>query len=59
MRKRNKEREGDFIEVEIAQSVYAYCRLTCEASYAFYDFTSPSPIEDVSVLAGKAFFIRI
>lgn len=57
MRSRKKEREGDFIQVEIAPSTYAYCRYAYPAEFIFYDFISNTPLVDIGVLADKKFIL--
>jgi hypothetical protein len=52
---RKRERDGDFIEAEIAPSVYCYARFVDICAFVFYDFTSEVPLDDVRVLAGKDF----
>jgi hypothetical protein len=59
MRARKKEREGDFIQVEIAPSTYAYCRYVYPAEFMFYDFLSSAPLVDISVLVDKSFILGI
>jgi hypothetical protein len=52
---RKRERDGDFIEAEIAPSVYCYARFVDIGAFVFYDFTSEVPLDDVSVLAERDF----
>jgi hypothetical protein len=59
MRPRKKERIGDFIEVQIAPSVYAYCRLATNMACVFYDFTSEAPIQTTSRLTNKSFLVGL
>lgn len=58
MRPRKVEREGDFIQAEIAPNTFAYCRLVDHA-YLFYDLLSHSPLASTSVLLDKPFVLGL
>ena len=58
MRPRKVEREGDFIQAEIAPNMFVYCRLV-EHAYLFYDLLSHSPLTSTSVLLDKDFVLGL
>lgn len=58
MRPRKKEREGDFIQAEIAPDAFVYCRLVDHA-YLFHHFLTNAPLADFEVLANKPFIVGL